>query len=93
MITNIIVFPVIRKSYETAAWITGTSCIIPKLSEKGVTLTVVFVLWSIRASFPTTRESAWESNSVLEVEPDVDDAEIFNTALICCANAEDISNP
>ena len=42
---------------------------------------------------PTTGELAREYSSVLEVEADVDDAEIFSTDLICCANLEDISNP
>ena len=30
---------------------------------------------------------------ILDAEADVYDAEIFSTTLICCANAEDISNP
>ena len=34
-----------------------------------------------------------KSSSVLEVEADVDDAEISSTDLIWCANAEEISNP
>ena len=34
-----------------------------------------------------------KSSSVLEVEADVDDAEISSTALIWCANEKDISNP
>ena len=81
------------QSYATASCTTGTPGIIPKSSEKGVTLTVISVVYNIIAFLPTTGESAWESSSVLEVEVDVDDAEIFRTTLIWCANAEDIYNP
>ena len=90
---NIVELPVMGQSYSTASWTTGTSGIMPKASEKVVTLTVISVLYKILAFLPTTGESALESSSVLEMEVDVDDAEIFSTALIWCANEENISNP
>ena len=80
------------QSYTTTAWTTGTSGIMPNSSEKVVTLTVISVLYKIIAFLPTTGDSSCESSSVLEVEADVYDAEIFRTALICCANAENVSN-
>ena len=76
------------QSYVIAAWRTCTSGIMPKSSEKGVSLTVISVSYKIITFLPTTGESTQESSSVLEVEADVDDAEIICTALICCKNAE-----
>ena len=93
LMISIVYLPVMGKSYVTAAWTTDTSGIMPNSSEKGVTLTVISVLYKIIAFLQTIGESAWESSSILEVEADVDDAEIFSTALIWCANAEDIYNP
>ena len=92
MINNV-ELPVMGQEYANAACTTGTSVIISKSSEKGVTLTVISFLYKIIAFLPTTGESAFESSFVLEVESDVDYGEIFSTALIFCANAEDISNP
>ena len=93
LMIRIVEFPVMGKSYTTAAWTTVTSGIMPKSSEKGVTLTVISGLYHIIALLPTNGKSVRESSYVLEVEADVDDAKIFSTALILCVNVEDISNP
>ena len=93
LMISIVELPVMGQSYATAEWTTGASGIMPKSSEKVVALTVLSVLYKIVAFLTTTGESEWESSSVLEVEADVDYAEIFSTDLIWCANAEDISNP
>ena len=82
LMIQIVEFPVIGQSYATAAWTTGSSGITPKSSEKGVKLTVISVLYNIIAFLPTTGDLAREYSSVLEVEADVYDAEIFSTALI-----------
>ena len=58
LIMSIVEFPVMGKSYATAAWTTGTSGIMPKSSEKVFTLTVISVLYKIIAFLPTTGESA-----------------------------------
>ena len=89
---SIVALSVMEKSYEIAVQKTGTSGIMPNSSKKGVTLTVISVLYIITAFLPPTGESARESSFVLEVEADVDDAEIFSTTLLWCATAEDISN-
>ena len=90
LMIKIVVAPVIGQSYATAAWTTGTSGIIPKSSEKGVTLTVISVLYKIIAFSRTTGESACESSSVLDWEEEEDDAAIFITELMCLANVVDI---
>ena len=58
LMISIVELPVMGQSYETAAWTTGTSGIMKKSSEKGVTLTVISVLYKIIALLPTTGESA-----------------------------------
>ena len=58
LMIRIVEFPVMKKLYATATWTTGTSDIIPKSSEKGVTLTVISVLYKIIALLPTTRDLA-----------------------------------
>ena len=55
---SIVEFIVIGKSYRTNAWTTGDSGIMPKSSEKGVTLTVTSVFNKIIAFLPTTGELA-----------------------------------
>ena len=90
-IIKMVVAPVLGQSYATAAWTTGTSGIIPKSSEKGVTFTVISVLYNIIAFFPTTGESACESNSVLDWEEVEDDAAIFITEPMWFANVGDIA--
>ena len=57
LMIGIVEFPVMGQSHATAAWTTGTSGIMPKLSEKGVTLTVISVLYKIVAFLPSTGES------------------------------------
>ena len=48
---RVVEFPVMGQSYATDAWKTGTSGIMPKSSEKGVTLTVISVLYKIIAFY------------------------------------------
>ena len=54
----------VGESYATAAVTIGTSEHVPRPSVNGITLTVSPVWWRRRAPFPTTGESAWESNAV-----------------------------
>ena len=92
LINRIDTVAVIRQSYATVACTTGVSGIIPKSSEKGVTLTVISVLYRMIEVLPTTGEFSCESSSGVELEADVDDAEIISTAMMCWSNIEDIFN-
>ena len=41
LMIEIVKLPVMRESYATASWTTGTSGIMPKSSKKGFTLTII----------------------------------------------------
>ena len=64
--TNKIVVPVYSQSYATAASTTGTKIGAPKASVKPLTDTVLPVDRIMAACVPTTGESAWLSNSVVD---------------------------
>ena len=54
---NIITFELIKSSYATAAFTTGT-IFVPREGMKPLTLTVASCVSNINALFPTTAESA-----------------------------------